>query len=368
MNKEIKYLYIDDRKDGDQSILSLREPGRLSIDVIQPPREMKIAIAKINDYDGLIVDQQLDEVVIDDNKKSDYLGGALAMDIRTVEYKVKTIDRKDIGMPIVLYSANENLELMMYGFGESIFDLMLCKAVNKFGEFEDLFHQYREQLISLVKGYQDLQEKKSVECLNFADMSKIDRRFLDELQKRDNLTIHSKASFILNELIIHQGILISEEILAVRLGIDKDESKEGWLKVLSSLKEFGAEYQGIFCEGWPRWWMPMVKEWWYKNIDSETYIRFYDAKQRAELISEKLELKEDLIPAKAESEFSIHTDYWTICDFSKEPLDIEDGLMLAGQEDLYPWQDAKYVSIHSALEESIEVAEGDKEVLENFKK
>ena len=74
-----------------------------------------------------------------------------------------------------------------------------------------------------------------------------------------------------------------------------------------------------------------------------------------------------LVPAKAKSKYSIHNEYWTICDFSKEPLDIEDGLLLPGQEDLYPWQDAKYVSIQNALDESIEVAECDKEKLETFK-
>ena len=86
----------------------------------------------------------------------------------------------------------------------------------------------------------------------------------------------------------------------------------------------------------------------------------------AKLISEKLGGIQ-LVPAKAKSRYSIHNEYWTICDFSKEPLDIEDGLLLPGQEDLYPWQDAKYVSIQSALDESIEVAECEKKKLESFK-
>ncbi|MBP5503083.1 MAG: hypothetical protein J6Y24_09880 [Bacteroidales bacterium] len=373
MNTEIKYLYIDDRKDSQNAILSLREEGKLVIDIIQPPQRIKdaISILKKKKYDGLIVDQQLDEKKLDNGEKNTYLGGALAMDIRANEYHTiqKGKDKKDTSIPIVLYSANTNLPLMLYGYGDSIYDLILTiKTTNSFKEFRKLIPMYQKQLESLVKGYTILKNKSSIESLSCPDENNIDSRFVDELKRRDSLTVHTKASFILNELIIKQGILIDEDILAVRLGIDKNKSKDNWNKVLDSLKEYRADYQGVFSEGWPRWWMPMVKNWWYQKIDSDTYIRFYDAKQRVELISEKLNIKEGLIPAKAESKYSVHNDYWTVCDFSKEPLDIEDGLMLAGQEDLYPWQDAKYVSIHSALVAPIEIAESDKEVLENFNK
>lgn len=361
----IKYLYIDDRKNGKQAIQNFPIKDKLNIDVVVPTEKISGILELLKNYDGLIVDQQLDEDPIINDIRCDYMGSSLAVQIRAKENEA-FIKGKDISIPIILYSANENAPKTLNGLGAEIFDFMIFKSEGDYQEFKNKLPIYQTQMVSLVHGYNQLKDFISIDnSLNIKKIDIIDSRFLSELKRREGFTAHSKASFILNELIIKQGILIDEDTLAVRLGIDKSKSA-GWTKVLELLHEFDADYRGVFYDGWPRWWMPMVEEWWYGMINNDTYIRFYDAEQRVKLISEKLEGVE-LVPAKAKSKYSIHNEYWTVCDFSKEPLDIEDGLLLPGQDDLYPWQDAKYVSIQSALDESIEVAECEKKKLESFK-
>lgn len=371
--KAIKYLFVDDNSGRRQSIQNFPIEGKLDIDDIEPTKTLRGVFEQLKGYDGLIVDQQLDEHPSEDGIPRDYLGSSLAMEIRVKENE-SILKGADISMPIVLYSANENVNSNLYGLGEEIFDFKIYKSNSvSYQEFRSKIKTYQKQMISLVNGYKLLKELKSnvFDCLGLGEekLEKIDGRFLDELKRRKDRTAHSKASFILNELIIKQGILVDEEILAVRLGVNKNESKENWNAVLADLKEFGAEYQGIFCDGWPRWWMPMVDEWWYQLEGNETYIRFYSAEKRAKLIegklNEKLPETIELVPAKAKTKYSVHTDYWTICDDTKEPLDIEDGLMRPNQENLYPWQDASYVSIQAA-KDGAEVAECEKERLKRI--
>lgn len=368
----IKYLYVDDNDNGSQSVQNFKVTNVLDFEVIKPTEKRKDIIMRLNDFDGLIVDQQLDEKPNSAGLISDYLGSSLAADIRVLENGKFITENKDVSIPIILFSANPNVPSSINVLGNELFDFTIFKSVSSYKEFKLRIPKYQSRMISLVNGYKILkelpnEEKTVFDCLQIGDnLHKVDSRFLDELHRRNKLTAHAKASFILNELIIKQGILIDEDILAVRLGIDKNESKDNWNKVLDSLNEFGATYKGVFCEGWPRWWMPMVDEWWYQLEGNETYIRFYSAEKRAKLIEEKLNAKLSekiqLVPAKAKSKFSVHTDYWTICDEFKEPLDIEDGLMRPNQENLYPWQDASYVSIQAA-KEGAEVAECEKERL-----
>ena len=389
--KKIIYLYVDDNENGKESvqnfldsnessedIVKTMEDRVLSIEVIKPTKTRKEIINKLADYDGLIVDQQLDERPNSDGIVSDYLGSSLASDIRISENgRYQGVKKEDVSLPIILLSSNPNVPATLYSLGEEIFDFKIYKTEDKYIEFRRNVPMYKSQMISLVNGYNVLKELKAkeqnsrepsvFESLKLGDnLNIIDRRFLDELKRRNALTAHSKASFILNELIIKQGILVDEDILAVRLGIDKKKSQEGWCKVLTELKDFGAKYQGVFCEGWPRWWMPMIEKWWAERMEEESYLQFLSASERVKIISKKLEIHLEV--AVAESKFSDNDEYWTVCDFTKEPLAIENGLMLPGQDGLYPWQDAKYYSIMSAIDESLDVADFEQERLSYYKK
>jgi len=176
------------------------------------------------------------------------------------------------------------------------------------------------------------------------DIKIIDDRFLSELNNLSGYPTHVIARFILNELIEKQGPLIDESILAARLGVDKSRSTD-WDKIIESLSF--SKYSGVFSSGWSRWWMPMVEQWWVESINSTSYLRSTPASERVKLINEKLGIT-NIFPSdrieKSDSE-----EYWTVCKGYYRPLDPVDGLIIYGQENLYPWQDSEYVSIDAAL-------------------
>lgn len=365
----IKYLYIDDR-DSESSIQNLKIEGVLSIDQIKPKEKRRDILSILSDYDGLITDQQLDEkgITAEDGSSffADYRGSSLAIDIRTHESELKIKEGKDICIPVVLFSADPNVPYVINGISDDIIDLTIFKG-GSYDSLKKMTPMYQQQLLSLAIGYKRLKSSTNLEELLSIEINDdIDDRFVSEFSRKVNKeTVHLQARFILNELIINQGLLIDEDVLASRLGVDK--TSEGWNIVLESLEQFNAEYKGVFSEGWTRWWMPMVEKWWYDFIGAENYIRYYSAQERFEIISTKLRT-DKLKKVSTSSPFSVNTQYWTVCIFTKEPLDVEDGFLLPNQENLYSWQDPKYVSIDLAVEEDIEVAECEKERFVEYQK
>lgn len=365
----VKYLYVDDSDNAKSFISALSLCDRLDIQVVQPTEKRLHLINQIvsNSYDGLIIDQQLYENKIvnkDKEYNADYTGSSLSFDVRS-EQKLKTISGEtDYSIPIVLYSAGQNVPDIINSAGRELFDYVIYKGSQNFSEFSNNTPLYQQILISLGRGYKTLKETKELNMI-FAldDLSDLDSRFIESFSIYQKDMVSVQARFIINELIIKQGILIDEDILAVRLGIDK--KSEGWDIVKKSLRGFNAEYKGVFNEGWPRWWMPIVEKWWYEQIDDDVHLGSYSAAERTELIAKNLQI--NLNAATTSSMFSTHNNYWTICDITKEPLDIEDGLMLPEQNNLFPWQDAKYVSIEAAINGDVQVSNSDNEKMTYYK-
>jgi hypothetical protein len=125
------------------------------------------------------------------------------------------------------------------------------------------------------------------------------------------------------------------------LGVALD-SKE-WENVLESLNN--SKYTGVFSDIKKRWWMDKVNTWWKETISDSTPIRRLNAEERVGLIKLKLDLKDLIVAEKTEK--STSTNFWTICKFSKEPIDTFDGVELL--KDYLPWQEKEYLSIDSAL-------------------
>lgn len=353
-----KFAYICANANSLKDFVDINNDDELSIEpfLCETTWERQMLFfSKHNDIDGLILDSELD---VYDSKRM-FSGSAIAQEIRIRQLN-GYLKRE---FPIVLFCSANNV--LHKEYNSQLFDF--CLEQTQINIVND-----SKKLTNIVDAYRILAVNNDLSDILKTDINKLDSRFVKEFCVLKNSPIFKKVQYVLNELVIRQGLLISEDILAVRLGIDKSESKGNWLTVLASLNSFGAKNQGIFSDGWPRWWMPMVDEWWYQLEGNDTYIRFYSAEKRAKLVEEKLNMrlseKIQLVPAKAKSRFSFSTDYWTICDVTNEPLDIEDGLMLPCQDNLYPWQDARYVSIMAAIEESLEVSDFDDERLERYKK
>lgn len=337
----ITFLYIDDDKlnESKEKVQGFENPSlKIITNQHETTWESQIRFIKENEpiLDGLLLDLRLDDFPNAEGGRADFRGTSLAQEIRT-----RQKEGAFKSFPIILFSGNDKLEQSLEQSGKDLFDICIDKGKITTKSYD----VFSPQLVSVATGYKFLIEETNnlTKILN-VDIEKIDERFIAQLNEIGTNPIHVIARFLIDELIEKRGLLIDEVTLAARLGIEVEQSPD-WNKVLSSLTN--AEYRGVFSLGWKRWWMPLVEEWWKMEIEADTYLRSTSASKRVERIKEKLKI-ENIKPSeripKAESE-----EYWTVCKGYNKPLDPVDGLMIEGQENLYPWQDAEYVSIDAAL-------------------
>ena len=318
------YLYIgkSNIKIGDNSILYIRQ--------VKSEKTFEELILFIKNeqnsqlFNGLMIDYDLNK---------NFKGISIAQEIRTrqKEYAFKAF-------PIILVAEKEMLELIKKTYNP--FDIGIDKALLSGTIDKKLLKKF----YGLAEGYKFLSKCKDIAKILNIDISVIDDRFVSELSQLLNNPVHIISQFIIYELIEKQGLLIKESVLAARLGIDIEFSQD-WDRVKDSLAS--TKYNGTFSEGCQRWWAPLIEEWWKETVKSKTYLRSTPATERVALIKNALQL-ENIQSAqkidKADSE-----EFWIVCKGYDKPLDPVDGLIIEGQEKLYPWQDVEYVSIDAAL-------------------
>jgi hypothetical protein len=336
-----KFLYIDDDKvqDAEDKVQGFEQEGRLKIDPKQHRGtwEGQLKFIKENEtaMDGLILDLRLDDLPNENGERADFRGTSLAQEIRT-----RQKEKEFKSFPIVLFSANDKLKKSLENSGKDLFDICIDKSkVNA-----DSFDIYTPRLISLAEGYKFLSANKDVAKILDIDINVIDDRFVSELSQLLNNPVHIISQFIIYELIEKQGLLINERVLAARLGIDIASSQD-WDKVKDSLAF--VKYNGVFSGGWQRWWMPLIEKWWNETVKADTYLCSTPATERVEII--KTVLQSNDIQAAQKIEKADSEEFWTVCKGYDKPLDPIDGLIIEGQEKLYPWQEPEYVSVDAAL-------------------
>ena len=358
----IHYFYIDDDPESQKKVEGFKN-GELSIEAMQHKDSWELQLDFLkefeNEYDGLILDLKLDDLPNNNDIRAKFRGTSLAQEVRTRQKEgiLKSF-------PIILFSANDKTQQALEKSGTDLFDILIDKS-----KLNDIaFPIYTRQLIDLSKGYKYLCDSSlTISNIFQTDDTFLDTRFVCEFYESRKTPVHIQSKFLITEFLTRQGVLIDEDVLAARLGINKEISAD-WntlLKVLSDTK-----YNGVFSNGWSRWWMHLVEFWWNEIIKSNTYLRSTPAKERGELIKHATEVS-NLGAAekinKADSE-----EFWTICKGCNRPLDPVDGLLIQGQDNLYSWQEPEYVSVEAALwrtniDNWISVADVEKERYEELK-
>jgi hypothetical protein len=335
----VKYYYIDDDPKSYDKIQGF-ECDDLVIKAVQHQDswEKQLNYLKSNEqnFDGLILDLKLDDSPNEHNIRAEFRGTSLAQEIRT---RQKEGELKSF--PIILFSANDKIQLALENSGKDLFDICIDKSDIRV----ESFAIYGPQMIALVSGYRKL--LSSIDCKDkifSIETSLLDSRFLSEFDNIKSSPIHLQARFLISELLEKQGLLINEDVLAARLGIDKEKSSD-WN--LLKEKMTSAQYMGAFSEGWTRWWMPLIDKWWSKDLKADTSLRSSSAKERVKRIQKFYQFS-NLIAAERIDK-SNSDEFWTVCMAYNRPLDPVDGLLIQGQDNLYPWQEPLFVSIDAAL-------------------
>jgi hypothetical protein len=336
----IKFYYIDDDNEASNGYITGFSQNDLIVEKIEGNDfDTIISIIKEKkDICGLILDHKLDEISMSNGIHLKFRGTSIAQEIRNRQVS-KDTDYNITDFPIILLSATENIKNSLDDSGKDLFDLLIIK--------DDLspksYFKWIVELTSLFLAYKKISEIKVLENLLSVKQDSLDFRFVEYLSDLINSKpVHVISQFVFKHLILRQGMLINENTLAARLGIDKENSSD-WNNVLGNLNE--AKYEGVFSEGWECWWMFKINYWW--SGFSKKPLRTLSSNERIEIIKDKLQLPEVKPIEKLPMADSSH--FWTICKGTNKPIDEIDGLIISGQSNLYPWQEYEYVSLNAAV-------------------
>jgi hypothetical protein len=339
-----KILYIDDEDEQRSQTFADGLSGLklINITVEKPTSFEKLInelVGKQDFFDALILDLKLDGNQQGDRVAS-YTAPSLAAGIRS---KCFTDDGFGKEFPIFLLSSSENLKKYYDPDSSShdLFDFTINKT--SIGGSEG---KHERRIVSIIDAYQVISKEKTdfANILGVPSIDHVDDRiFTSRFLEGEGTSISEISQFIFNEILMKSGVLINQDILAARLGINYNES-EDWKSILEMIDD--AKYSGVFGSSFERWWAVDIMKWWNLNFGNIPLIRL-DASERVKLISEKFNLKHILAAAKIDKTTS--TKFWTICEAYELPLDTKDGFLIDGNQ-IYPWQDKRYLSLESILE------------------
>lgn len=323
-----KIFYIDDLETESRK-KDLEDLGYV-VKLYDPTPNLNDLFIKIEaDTDAVILDYRLT------NGKNN-----ACFDAPTIAQTLRTKHKDDNkGIPLILMS-NEKIKVSEFDkdfTSQDLFDFVLTKE-----DFTRSKDNFKYKLDSFIAAYQKIKTNSSLIKILGLEEGEIvlHSRFLSEFDKAGNNQLKI-SSLIYDNLISAIGLTVGEDVLSARLGISK--TSKDWPKLLESLNN--ATYKGIFSDIKKRWWMEKVNSWWKEMISETIPIKRLNAEERVEIIKEKLGLKDLTVVVK--TKYSNSNNFWTICKYSKEPIDPFDGVELL--KDYLPWQEKEYLSIDSAL-------------------
>ena len=330
-----KYLFIDDEAgsvtkallDGfkDQKLISI------SLLTLRKGEPFESVCNKIKDefaahhYDGVLIDLCLDGAG----------ANSLAFKAQPFAQQIRTwaAEGKMPQIPVVLCSTIGNYDVYIKdSASHDLFD-------DYFDKTEVDYKDVSVRMKSLAEGYQ-LMNKKSIdaeEYLGRVDISEIDNKVFDYLRGPSTFDI---ARLILKDVMPYPGLLIDQQTVAARMGINMEESK-GWPKLKEAIYA-QAKYQGVFSAGWERCWSDKVNSFFMNFSEGKPY-QILSAEERVGIL-EKAGF-EGLAPAMP-VELNNSSYYNTACYYSGLPLDSMEGIPVEDRMSLMPWQENHYVSFY----------------------
>lgn len=331
-----RYYYIDDEVDTIKSIADgINESNKVHVDVFPLAKYNKFERltyqlkSKWNEIDGLILDLKLDG---GGEASTKFSATSLAQWISS--YVVA--DHK-AAKPVILLSSN----LQCANFkadvtSHDLFDMVLERSGLDWNEFA-------QKLAVLAEDYDKLNKCKEKNLSKLLQNDSIDTTstyfapFLDAA----SFNVRQFATFVLNDLFIHPGLLVSEELLAARFGVDMEKSGNAWKEFKT--KYLGvAQYRGVFGQ---------IKECYWSKKTQEVFAEITKGKSAASMTtlqrvatlkahSEEAKGLEAYEPADKDGS----TYCWAIDEVTRKPLDSSCGYMIQEEGGLKSWQEPRFLS------------------------
>lgn len=339
-----KYIYIDDENDG--SITSLingfNDTGLIQVDQLSIEKGLNFSVLesliknKISDenYDGLLIDLRLDG---EGPNQLEYSAISISSELRVI------CARNELkSFPIILCSTLEKIKETYKSDKTShdLFDYTFRKSENP--DYE----RFSKKLKSLAEGYIGLPfDANSLDKIfQRDDLKNLDQRIFERFYNQDIIVPYDFAHFTVKTLFHSTNPLIKETILASRLGVNIEKSGANWTELLSKFED--CRYKGLFSNGWNRWWADLLNKK-LKDISGKNF-SFLKADERVAILKEVFGV-EGIITATP-IELNTSSEFWTICEATKLPLDPLEGFKVKLSHELKAWQEPKYISLYAILE------------------
>ena len=332
-----KFYYIDDELDTIKAIVDgINVSNIVTVDVfpLSGYKEFEKLIGKICDdwdsFDGLILDLKLDGGGIVGIK---FTATSLAQWISSY-----VITEGKPAKPIVLLS--NDLQCAKYKADTTSHDLF-DMVLERNGKLD--WTWLAKTLNVLAEDYEKLNNDKEKNLKGLLQCESIDRgsTFFAPFLDRTAFNVSQFASFILNDLFKHPGLLISENLVAARYGVDKEKSGKAWHDFKD--KYLGvARYRGIFCRLVELYWSKKTQEVFAELSGGRSSVSMTTT-QRVRVLKEKVEEAQELIAYEPDDE-AASTYCWAIDEVTGKPLDSSDGYMIQEDGGLKSWQEPRFLS------------------------
>lgn len=332
-----RFYYIDDEVDTIKSIADgINESNIVHVDVF-PLSEHKefdsLTQQLINDWDsidGLILDLKLDGGGVDSTK---FTATSLAQWISSY-----VIMAQKAAKPVVLLSndlqcANFKADITSH----DLFDIVLERS----GGLD--WKGFAWMLNVLAEDYELLNNSKEKDLSNFLQYDAIDKgsTYLAPFLEPATFNVSQFASFVLNDLLKHPGLLISSDLLAARFGVDIKKSGSCWEGFKK--KYLGvAQYRGVFGRITECYWSKKAQEVFIEISKGKSAISMTTS-QRVAILKENLGDAKELVPYEP-TDKDISTYCWSIDEVTRQPLDSSEGYMIQEEGGLKSWQEPRFLS------------------------
>lgn len=341
MNKIPKFIYIDDEDPLviESFIHGLNDTQKVEIERLDftNAKSLEDVCNLINTHisDGLLMDLRLDGEGVN---RLGISATPIAQQLRTLAAQKEMPE-----FPIILCSTLEKLKATYEAdiASHDLFDYKFTKT-----GYDRI--KVATKMATLANSYKRLNTHNTdiFELIGRTLPDTFDNRIFERYITNTRFGAFDFLTFIIKELFHHSGVLIKENILAARLGIDIEASGEAWNDLLVHLTD--TVYSGILSEGWKRYWADLVNVF-FENISNGELLPVLTATERVNILKKKFNL-DGLKPAQP-IKYCCSSMFWSICEGFKKPLDPAEGYDVFESDVLKSWQEPKYLSFAAVISE-----------------
>lgn len=331
------WLFVDDsREDRDSFARALSQGGIVSVTAISATgarsrlAESKLAAA------GLLMD-----IDLSNESESKESGLGLTADIRAAQHRETTP-----AFPIVRFSYRDKVAANIGSDSSSddSFDLKIDK--DRLSN-EGVIPAVQQKLLGVAEVYAGAGKASTAEVFGLTEEQWGkwgSRTFSEELRLSDRTYVRAR---LVVQGLVTPGFLISENILAARLGVDRESSK-GWDDLMKALEKIS--YSGLASKYFGRWWARGLEEWW-SEIAPDIPLAGTNITDRHAGLSQRFE---ELVPLKMRED-SPGQRPWRGCELTYEetgaflPLDPSRAVRFRSRMTVPDWADPTYAALGPAI-------------------